>query len=66
MGLAVSLSGFACYHQVAPTGLDEDGRSREECEIGTYLVLLQQKHLQDSLNVVKGIMCGSFVAGWVG
>ena len=48
MGLAVSLSGFGCYHQVAPTGLDEDGRVPEECEMragpGAPLSFLQDSH----------------------
>ena len=48
MGLAVSLSGFACYHQVAPTGLDENGRAPEECEMraepGAPLSFFQDCH----------------------
>jgi len=35
MGLAVGLSGFVCYQQVAPTGLDENVRASEECEMRT-------------------------------
>ena len=35
MGLAMVLSGFACYQQVAPTGLDENVRASEECEMRT-------------------------------
>ena len=35
MGRAVGLSGFVCYQQVAPTGLDENVRASEECEMRT-------------------------------
>ena len=48
MRLAVVLSGFACYHQVAPTGLDENGRAPEECEMraepGAPLSFFQDCH----------------------
>jgi len=35
MGLAVVLSGFACYQQVDPTELDRNVRPPEECEMRT-------------------------------
>ena len=35
MGLAVVLSGFACYQQVAPTELDRNVRPPEKCEMRT-------------------------------
>ena len=35
MGLAVVLSGFACYQQVGPMGLDKDVRAPEKWEMRT-------------------------------